>query len=68
MDTEQTHYETLNITRNAPDFLIRAAFKSLSQKYHPDVNPDVEDAHAKMVITLIKRSRMKKSEKPMMFG
>lgn len=49
MDTEQTHYETLNITRNAPDFLIRAAFKSLSQKYHPDVNPDVEDAHAKMV-------------------
>ena len=49
MDSKQTHYETLSIARSAPDFLIRAAFKSLSQKYHPDVNPNDEDSHSKMV-------------------
>jgi len=48
MSAERSHYEILNITREAPDFLIRAAYKSLSQKYHPDVNPDDPDANATM--------------------
>jgi curved DNA-binding protein CbpA len=48
MLAERSHYETLNITRDAPDFLIRAAYKSLSQKYHPDVNPENPDANATM--------------------
>lgn len=31
-----THYDNLKVTRNAPFEVIRAAYKSLSQKYHPD--------------------------------
>ncbi|WP_347986167.1 DnaJ domain-containing protein [Methylomonas sp. AM2-LC] len=32
----RTHYDNLKITRNAPDALIRAAYKVLMQQYHPD--------------------------------
>jgi curved DNA-binding protein CbpA len=34
-----THYDNLKVTRNAPPEVIRAAYKSLSQKFHPDRNP-----------------------------
>lgn len=34
-----THYDNLRVTRNAPPEVIRAAYKSLSQKFHPDRNP-----------------------------
>lgn len=34
-----THYDNLKISRNAPLEVIRAAYKALSQKYHPDKNP-----------------------------
>ena len=39
-----THYDTLMVSRNASAEVIRAAFKSLSQKYHPDKNshPDAD--------------------------
>jgi TonB family protein len=33
-----SHYESLNVTRDAPTEVIRAAYKSLSQKHHPDKN------------------------------
>lgn len=33
-----THYDTLMVSRNASAEVIRAAFRSLSQKYHPDKN------------------------------
>jgi TonB family protein len=33
-----THYDNLKISRNAPPEVIRAAFKALSQRYHPDKN------------------------------
>jgi hypothetical protein len=33
-----THYDNLRISRTAPDEVIRAAYKALSQKYHPDKN------------------------------
>ncbi|WP_370653273.1 J domain-containing protein [Lacisediminimonas sp.] len=33
-----THYDNLKVTRNAPPEVIRAAYKSLSQKFHPDRN------------------------------
>jgi DnaJ-class molecular chaperone len=39
-----THYDNLKVTRNAPPEVIRAAYKSLSQKFHPDRNPDNRDA------------------------
>jgi curved DNA-binding protein CbpA len=39
-----THYDNLKVTRGAPPEVIRAAYKALSQHYHPDKNnsPDAE--------------------------
>ena len=39
-----THYDTLMVSKNASAEVIRAAFKSLSQKYHPDKSshPDAD--------------------------
>jgi DnaJ-class molecular chaperone len=39
-----THYDNLKVARNAPPEVIRAAYKTLSQKYHPDRNPGNHDA------------------------
>jgi DnaJ-class molecular chaperone len=39
MPQVHTHYDNLKVTRNAPPEVIRAAYKSLSQKFHPDRNP-----------------------------
>ena len=33
-----THYDNLKVARNAPIEVIRAAYKSLSHKHHPDRN------------------------------
>lgn len=33
-----THYDNLKVARDAPPEVIRAAYKTLSQKYHPDRN------------------------------
>lgn len=37
-----THYDNLKIARNAPPEIVRAAYKALSQKFHPDRHPDKE--------------------------
>jgi hypothetical protein len=39
-----THYDNLKVTRGAPAEVIRAAYKALSQRYHPDRNssPDAQ--------------------------
>ena len=34
-----SHYETLEVSRNASTEVVRAAYKSLIQRYHPDKNP-----------------------------
>jgi DnaJ-class molecular chaperone len=39
-----THYDNLKVTRNAPPEVIRAAYKTLCQKFHPDRNPGNESA------------------------
>ncbi len=39
-----THYDNLKVARNAPPEVIRAAYKTLSQKYHPDRNPNSAEA------------------------
>ena len=39
-----THYDNLKVARNAPPEVIRAAYKTLSQKYHPDHNPSSPEA------------------------
>lgn len=39
-----TYYENLKVSRTAPPEVIRAAYKSLAQKYHPDRNANDVDA------------------------
>jgi curved DNA-binding protein CbpA len=41
-------YKTLKISRDAPDEVVRAAYKVLASKYHPDKNPG-DDASARMM-------------------
>jgi len=47
-----THYDNLKVTRNAPPEVIRAAYKTLCQKFHPDRNPGNE--HAAKVFLIIR--------------
>jgi curved DNA-binding protein CbpA len=49
-----THYDNLKVARNAPIEVIRAAYRSLSQKYHPDKNPN--DAESARIMALINNS------------
>lgn len=44
MTKTHSHYESLNVTRDAPPEVIRAAYRSLSQKHHPDKNIGNQDA------------------------
>ncbi|WER48410.1 DnaJ domain-containing protein [Cupriavidus sp. WKF15] len=45
-----THYDNLKISRDAPPEVIRAAYKALSQKHHPDRNQDSSESHRVMTI------------------
>lgn len=46
-----TFYDTLQVSRSATESVIRAAYKTLCQKYHPDKNPnDVEGATQDMLL------------------
>ncbi len=45
-----THYDNLKVAPCAPPEVIRAAYKALSQKYHPDKNPGDEKAARIMAI------------------
>jgi len=44
MPRVHTHYDNLKVARNAPPEVIRAAYRSLSKKYHPDHNPNDQEA------------------------
>ena len=46
-----THYDNLKVSRKAPQEVIRAAYKALSQKYHPDKNP-LDDKAARIMAIL----------------
>jgi curved DNA-binding protein CbpA len=46
----RTHYDNLKVARDAPSEVIRAAYKSLSQKYHPDRNSGDPNASKTMAI------------------
>jgi curved DNA-binding protein CbpA len=46
-----SHYENLKVARDAPPEVIRAAYKTLSQKYHPDRHPG--DPEAARIMTII---------------
>ncbi len=51
MPTITTHYDNLKVARNAPPEVIRAAYRSLSQKYHPDKNGN--SAESRRVMTIL---------------
>jgi DnaJ-class molecular chaperone len=40
-------YETLGVQRTADDAALRAAYRKLAKKHHPDVNPNKPDAAAR---------------------
>ncbi|GAB2940321.1 J domain-containing protein [Aquaspirillum soli] len=46
----RTHYDNLKVARNAPPEVIRAAYKALSQRFHPDKNLNDPEAERIMVI------------------
>jgi DnaJ domain len=46
----RTHYDNLKVARDAPPEVIRAAYRALSQRHHPDKNPGNERAAKIMVI------------------
>ncbi len=50
MDARKDHYATLGVARDAEAIVIRAAYKALSQRYHPDKCPpdEHEAAHRRM--------------------
>ncbi|MBI4288891.1 MAG: J domain-containing protein [Chloroflexi bacterium] len=41
------YYQTLGVPRNAADKDVKAAFRRLARRYHPDVNPGNKTAEAK---------------------
>ncbi len=49
-----THYDNLKVARNAPLKVIRAAYKRLSQRFHPDKNPG--NAEAARIMSIINTS------------
>ena len=48
-----THYDNLKVARNAPPAVIKAAYRALSQQYHPDRNPAPD---AERIIRLINKA------------
>jgi uncharacterized RDD family membrane protein YckC/Tfp pilus assembly protein PilE len=54
MNKIHTHYDNLKVSRNAPDEVIRAVYRVLAQKYHPDRNPG--DLDAARIMTLVNAS------------
>lgn len=46
----KTHYDNLKVARNAPDDVIRAAYRSLIEKYHPNRNPSAEAARITKIL------------------
>lgn len=39
-----THYDNLKVSRNAPLEVVRAAYRALAQRHHPDVNASPDSA------------------------
>ena len=39
-----SHYDTLGVSRDADEKVVRRAFRRMARKYHPDLNPGDEDA------------------------
>ena len=50
MNSQKNYYETLGVLKSADEAVIRAAYKALAQKYHPDKNPhSTEESYKKFI-------------------
>lgn len=52
MGTHQNFYQTLGLLPQADDVVIKAAYKALSQKYHPDKNKTNKELHTQIMADL----------------
>ncbi len=50
MERVHTHYDNLKVTRNAPFEVMKAAYRAMAQKYHPDLNPAADAARVMKII------------------
>lgn len=50
MNNFRTHYDNLKVASSAPKEVIRAAYKALSQKHHPDRNGNSDESQRAMKI------------------
>lgn len=50
MPSPQTHYHNLKVAPNAPTEVIRAAYRALAQKHHPDLNPTADTARVMQLL------------------
>jgi curved DNA-binding protein CbpA len=50
MDRIHTHYDNLKVTRNAPSEVIKAAYRAMAQKYHPDGNPAMDAVRVMKIV------------------
>ena len=55
MTNPRTHYDNLQVSRQASPEVIRAAYKSLVQKWHPDRHPG-QRQEAERVIRIISQA------------
>jgi DnaJ-class molecular chaperone len=46
----ESHYETLEVSAHASFNVIKAAYRCLVQRHHPDKNPDDVDAGQRMTV------------------
>lgn len=46
--SKRDYYDVLNISKDATDDEIKSAYRRMAKKYHPDLNPDDEEAEQRL--------------------